>query len=328
MWSSIEEMIEFYSELSPEERLRVEQHVQQHPELVPLLDEAKAFTALLGQARLLQADPPSDEALAYYVATRHVSPHPLSAPFDEAFARLESRLTDDASLRARYAEQVRRMAVLEANTDPVRQFEQLSGHSLGPPLSDRPAPDAEAPTEAFAAPEAAPAAPAIHRLWRQVGRWAVAAVFLVVALYGSLGAVSHFSQSDLDRLAALPPAALQAQNLQMRSGEPVPDYVSSDELHERALSLLQEARTHTLGLFPRYDQATLNEAAGLLQRVVDQEEANSPLRSEAYFLMAKIRLARKNVDGAKVALHAVIEGSGWKASEAQALLDDLEKLSN
>ena len=116
--------------------------------------------------------------------------------------------------------------------------------------------------------------------------------------------------------------------MQMRSGDLVPNYVTSDELHTRALSLLEESRTQTLGLFPRYDQATLREAAALLQRVIAQEDENSALRSQAYYLLAKIRLAQKNVDGAKVALHAVIDGPGWKAPEAQTLLDELEKLSN
>lgn len=321
-------MIEFYSELSPEERLQVEHYVQQHPELVPQLEEAKAFTALLGEARLLRADPPGDEALAYYIATRHVSPHPLPASFEEAFGRIEDQLTDDASLRARYAEQVRRMAVLEAQTDPVRQFEHLSGRRLSPAPDETLPLDTDAPKDDVLGAEAAPAAPVIHRLWRHAGRWAAAAVFLVVALYGSLGVVSHFSQSDLDRLAVLNSSEYQAETMQMRSGELVPDYVTSDELHVQALSLLEESRTSTLGLFPRYDQATLREAAGLLQRIVDQEEDTSALRSEAYYLLAKIRLAQKNVDGARVALQAVLEGPGWKVAEAQALLDDLEKLSN
>ena len=318
----MEDKILFYSELTPEERLEVEHHVQQHPEMRPLLEEAKAFTAVLGDARLVRADPPGDEALSYYIATRHVSRQPLPAPLHEAFAGIEEKLTDDAALRTRYAELVRRMAVLEATTDPVQQFERLSGRRLPRTSHEALAPeaaDAEAPTVKR---------PVIHQLWWHVGRWAVAAVFFGVAVYGSLGLVSHFSQSDLDRLAALSPSAIEAQELQMRGGDPVPNYVTSEELRNRALSLLQEARTHTLGLFPNYDQATLNEAADLFQRVINQEDNTSHLRSDAYFMLAKIRLAQKNVDGAKVALHAVLEGSGWKTVEAQALLDDLEGLSN
>ena len=276
---------------------------------------------MLGEAQLLRADPPGDEALAYYVATRHVSSHPLPAPFDEAFGRIEDRLTDDAALRARYAEQVRRMAVLEAQTDPVRQFEHLSGHRL--------VPEAEAPDGDLGnADVAAPTAPVIHRLWRDVGRWAAAAVFLVGALYGSLGIVSHFSQSDLDRLAALDASAYEVQEVQMRSGVTSPDYASSEERYKQALQLLHQSRMHTLGLFPRYDQGHLAEASALLEQVVAQDPENSPLRSEANYLLAKVRLAQKNVDGARVALHAILDGPGWKTPEAQALLDDLDNLSN
>ncbi len=321
----MEDKILIYSELTPEEQREVERHVQEHPEMRPLLEEAKAFSALLGDARLLRADSPGDEALSYYIATRHVSREPLPPSLHEAFAGIEEKLTDDAALRTRYAELVRRMAVLEATTDPVKQFEQLSGRSLPGAVPEALVSEADEPAEAEVP---VPKRAVIHRLWWHAGRWAVAAVFFGVAVYGSLGLVSHFSQSDLDQLAAL--STIEVQDFQMRggSGEPVPDLVSSEELRDRAVLLLQEARTHTLGLFPHYDPATLSEAADLLQRVVEQEPETSTLRSDAYFLLARVRLAQKNVDGARAALHAVINGSGWKAVEAQALLNDLERLLN
>ncbi len=64
MWSSIEEKIMFYHELSPEEQRDLEQHVRGHPEMAPLLEETQAFAALLQEAHLLHAAPPGDEALA------------------------------------------------------------------------------------------------------------------------------------------------------------------------------------------------------------------------------------------------------------------------
>ena len=88
MWSSIEEKIMFYNELSPEEQRDVEQHVREHPELAPLLDEAQAFAALLQEAHLLHADPPRrrsprllhchaarEPAPVTGVASRGVCPH-------------------------------------------------------------------------------------------------------------------------------------------------------------------------------------------------------------------------------------------------------------
>ena len=294
-------------------------------DLLPGLEEAGAFRALLEEARLLRADPPGDEALAYYRATRQVSPHPVPASLHEAFARIGARLSEDASLRARSETLSRRMAALEAAGDPVEQFERLTGHRL--PRGPQPAP--EEPAEVVAASETAtpaPGRPAILRLWGQAGRWIVAAVVLLVALYGALALVSHLAQSDLKRLAVLEGAAFDGEGLRMRSGVTPPDYTSSEARYRQALPLLRDARKHTLGLFPRYDQRLLSDAAILLERVAAQEPAASPLRSEAQYLLAKVRLAQEDAEGAKAALRAVLSGSGWRVPEARALLEQIDAL--
>ncbi len=305
----------FYHELSPEEQRELEQHVREHPEMAPLLEEAQAFAALLQEAHLLHAAPPGDEALAYYIATRHVSRHPLPASLQETFARIESRLSADASLRTRYEALAGRMATLEAASDPVHQFERLSGHRIAPAAQPAPATLSEA-----VAPPAV-----IYRLWRGVGQWAAAAVVFCLVFYGALAFVSQRSRSDLDRLAAF--EDFEAEGQRMRGGARPLDEVSSEELYEGAMEQLRSARKHTLGLFPHYDQERLNKAAGLLRRVVAQDSQESSLRAEANFLLAKIHLAQQDAGGARAALQAVLVGSGWKAPEAQRLLEKLEALS-
>ena len=235
----MEDQILLYSELPPEEQRAVEEHVAQHPELLPALEEARAFRALLHEARLLRADPPGDDALAYYLATREVSPHPVPAPLGEAFARIEARMTTDALLRARYETLSRRMAGLEAASDPIEHFERLSGHRL--PRASRPAPGEQ--TEVVASETATPvmSRPAIHRLWGQARRWISVAVVFLVALYGALALVSHRSQSDLERLAAFEGLVFDGEGLRMRSGVTHPGYASSEELYRRAVPLLREA---------------------------------------------------------------------------------------
>ena len=320
----MEDKILLYSELPPQEQRAVEEHVARHPELLPTLEEAKAFKALLHEALLLCADPPGDEALAYYLATRHISPHPVPASLREAFAHIEARLTDDASLRAHYEVLSSRMAALEAASDPVEQFERLTGHRL--PRLSRPAPGQRAEVVASEAASLATSRPVILRLWGQAGRWIAAAVVFLVALYGALALMSHLSQSDLERLAALESAAFDGEGLRMRSGVTPPSYASSEALYRQALPLLHEARKHTLGLFPRYDQRLLSDAAVLLERVVAQDPAASPLRSEAYYLLAKVRLAQGDAEGAKAALRTVLSGTGWRVPEARTLLEQLEAL--
>ena len=329
MWSNIEEQLLFYSELTPEERLQVDQQVQQHPELIAQLEAAKAFAALIKDAQLLQANPPGDEALAYYIATHRVSRQPLSAPLQEAFGRIEAALANDATLRARYVELVRRMATLEAASDPISQFEQLSGHQL-PQTSyeaellngeeNTPSP---VPFEIMKPPDRRPV---LRRLWVR-GRLAMAAVTLGVVLYGSLGLVSHFSQSDLDRLVDLDEEMFALDDTRVRGDAGADDQDTADALYKRALPLLREARITILGLFPHYNAASLLEAADLLERVVQKEEEYSILRAEANYFLAQIRLAQKNTEGAKVALQAVIDGPGLWVREAQTQLDEINALT-
>ena len=326
MWSSIEEQLLYYSELTPAERLHVDQQVQQRPELIALLEEAKAFSVVLDEAQQLHTFPPSDEVLAYFIATRRVSRHPIPDSLQDAFDRIDEKVAGDASLRTRYAELVRRMTELEAASDPVQQFAQLSGHQLSLPTQDAALQngDDQSNERTRVLPVHAERSPVIYRIWTHAGRWAVAAIVFGMVLYGSLALVSRFSQSDLDRLAVLDPSLLQAPDFPMRGGESSADATSPDALYHHALSILREARTHTLGLFPYYDTARLREAGDILERVVDLEDPASTLRSEANYVLAEVRLAQKNVDGARVALQAVLNGSGLKAEEAQLLLDQID----
>ena len=320
----MEDKILLYSELPPQEQRAVEEHVARHPELLPALEEARAFKALLHEALLLRVDPPGDEALAYYLATRHVGPHPVPASLGEAFARIEARLTADTSMRARYEVLRHRMAALEAASDPVEQFEHLTGHQL--PCLPRPAPGQRAEVAASETATPTTGRPAILRLWGQAGRWIAAAVILLMILYGVLALVSRLSQSDLERLAAFEGSAFEGEGLRMRSGVTPLGYASSEDLYRQALPLLREARKHTVGLFPHYDQQLLSDAAVLLERVVAQDPAASPLRSEAYYLLAKVRLAQRDAERAEAELRAVLSGSGWRVPEARALLEQLEVL--
>src|SRR5690606_39075418 len=88
----VEEQIMMYSVLVPEERQVLDAYVVDHPELVPLLEEAKSWTALFQEARMLRDAEPGDEALAYLVVTRRMSRHPLPRRLEQTFRALESRV--------------------------------------------------------------------------------------------------------------------------------------------------------------------------------------------------------------------------------------------
>lgn len=126
----VEEQIMMYSVLVPEERQVLDAYVVDHPELVPLLEEAKSWTALFQEARMLRDAEPGDEALAYLVVTRRMSRHPLPRRLEQTFRALESRVAAQPALQARVATLSRRLAALEAASDPVSQFEALTGYRL------------------------------------------------------------------------------------------------------------------------------------------------------------------------------------------------------
>ena len=83
---------------------------------------------MLREARLLLEPEPRDEALSYFIVTSALSRHPLPARLQPVFADLEARVASQPALQARVAALTRRMDELEAASDPVAQFESLTGH--------------------------------------------------------------------------------------------------------------------------------------------------------------------------------------------------------
>lgn len=314
MHDSIKDKILLYPHLSPEGRRQVEQYVASHPEFEAMLEESKDVEAVLRAARFLDEDPPSDEALAYYVATRRMTRHVAPPALRDAFARIEARLRKEPSLRARCEELDRRLAALEAGTDAAEQFERLTGHTVEPLLEsapERPAPAADRTS--------------LRRLLYLGLR--VAAVLLVgLIAYGALWQVSRQMQPTLQQVAAFTAKDFEMLGVRMRGAKPATPAVTPDALYQQALPFLQSARTTTLGLFPRYDQDDLAQAADLLDRAVAQEQEGTVLHLEATYLLGKIHLLQGDISGARAALQTVAARQDWRAEDAAALLDRIELL--
>jgi hypothetical protein len=96
----------------------------------------------------------------------------------------------------------------------------------------------------------------------------------------------------------------------------------------RYLGLLREARSTSVGLFPRFDPGKLEEAELRLARVIGLEEENSYLALEAYYFSGIAKLARHDVSGAYDAFQQVIAGSGQKTPQARQLVAELELLES
>jgi len=111
-----------------------------------------------------------------------------------------------------------------------------------------------------------------------------------------------------------------------RGPAPSSDTVQVQTVYLEALSVLQEARTSTLGLFPRFDPERTTEAEQLLTQVAERTPPTSFLALEAQFYLGKVNLAQGQVDAARTHFRRVVKQDGRKAEEARRILARLQEL--
>ncbi|MFB6249949.1 MAG: tol-pal system YbgF family protein [Salinibacter sp.] len=328
----VEEQILSYPQLPEVEKQAVEAYVEDHPEWAPLLRDVRALESA---ARGANVDPaaPDDPLLAAYVVARHPETDTESPALGEAFEALERRMDEDAVLRERVDAARRRLRSAEAEVDPVSQFEELTGHALPAAETapaDAPMDDAPAADRADRAP-ASPSKSLVDRVMalplavRGIG----AVAGLLLGTYAVLFAASTASQSTLDRLAAVDVSSQMVESYystNTRSATaPTADTTRAGPLYLDALATLRDARTSTLGLFPRYDGDALERAEAQLKKVLDRTEQDSFLALEAQFYLGKAYLAQGRVDAARARFKAVVEREGRRAQEARRILETLRK---
>lgn len=316
----IEDKIPLYPLLDAAERADVETYVEAHPEWKAVLKEARALDGLLEGARLLYRDPAGDEALAYYLAHHHVDPHEPKPALRRAFEHIEQQLEQHPDLRERQQRMQERLKELEAASDPVAQFERLTGRSLDEAehLSE-PAPvRKDRPSRQHAR---------VHVLHSRWMHWSVAAGLAVVTLYVVLLLVSRATQPDLERLAVVEADDLQAYStLRLRgTTDFASDTTTADQLFLHAVELLDAAYDSHLGLFPSYDDAQVDSAATLLEEVIELESPESFVRLEAYYFLGKARLAQNRPEEARAALQQVVDQRGPRIGEAEAIIAELKQ---
>lgn len=280
----LSERIDSFPDLAPEERAGLEAEIRaRRPELLPDFEAAQRLSDVIEAARRA---PPVDP-LATLLAAEYENT--LTDVQQAALDDVRARMADDPDLRARYEALAERLTML-APPNPAAEFARLRA----------------------AAPR--PAA-TIHVLRPQLIRYALAACFIGLALYGALGIASRASQSELDRIVAFDPdeAGPGALSATVR-GEARP--VSPAEAYAAGLRALADARHTTLGLFPRYDAALLAEAEARLQTAVNTEAAGTLLSYEAAFFLGKVRVARGDLAGGREAFAYVASSGGARAEEA------------
>ncbi|MEL6615074.1 MAG: hypothetical protein AAFQ43_05020, partial [Bacteroidota bacterium] len=198
---------------------------------------------------------------------------------------------------------------------PLAQFERLTGHTLGPAPEDR-ALEAQgdgAPADGRAraltvALDRASAPPPRTRLWRRV-----AALGMVLIVGYSIA----FATS-----AALVPERAQMAEITDVEATFRPVRSEASDAYAEALDVLTDARRTTLGLFPRYDNATLDRAAEQFADIA-HDDPRGAFGEEASLAIGRIRLLQGRGDDARVALESVEARRSYRAPEASRLLDYL-----
>lgn len=300
--------------LSREEQQQVMQEVHQAAEWQELLQAVQSITPLLQALHVRLEEPMSEELLVFYLVTRRFSMHPLPLSLAVLFARLEAHLEADPAVRQRSEEIAQRLEELAGKFDALAHFELLTGRKLvqNAMASKLPAPSLES--------RGAPDRPAQQPLRRTAWRWIERAAFGIVALsvgYGVLFWWTHAKQPELERLGFIPPAQLTVESYR---GEVAPAAIEAEQHYQEALWLLRAAYHSFLGLFPRYDATRLAQAESLVVLVVAADPFSVSLRQEAQWLLAKVRLLRHDVQGARQALQEVADQEGPYAEEARRLL--------
>ncbi|MFK7847805.1 MAG: hypothetical protein AB8G77_21110, partial [Rhodothermales bacterium] len=145
---NIEDRILNYGLLPAEEQQVVDQYVLGHPEFASMLDEVKALYALVDRSELQKTDRLQDTALAYYIAQAHLATKEIpTAEMTLAYNKLKHQIEHDEDVRTRYDAIKSRMAEIANQSDPLAQFEKLSGHTIdniplpakGPVVGSKPA---------------------------------------------------------------------------------------------------------------------------------------------------------------------------------------------
>lgn len=326
---NVEEQILSYPHLSVDRQREVEVYVEEHPEWAPLLRDVRGLESFVRGGADEGGETSLDVLLTAYVVVRHVQERgEVSTALERLFEALEERLKNEPELRERVDAIRHRLERAEARLDPVSHVEELTGHSLAPEENQ-----ASASSEARSASEtnASERAPTVA-LFDWIGRLPLAvrgvgaAVVLLFGTYAALFVASEASQSTLGRLAAVDVSTQMVESYystNTRGALPSADTLTADGLYLEALSTLRDARTSTLGLFPRYDSTALEEAETKLKRVLDQTESGSFLALEVQFYLGKVALAQERVEAARDRFEMVVKREGRLAEDARRILQTL-----
>ena len=299
--------------LTDREKLELEAQVANHAEYRSLLKDSKAVHALLGEAGVFAKDSDDEIALAYLVAHNQVASGGAPDVLQKAYNQLQHKIETMPEAKERYLQVRGRMEEIAMTSDPLTQFEQLTGYNTDQDFAEvNEVRDFKG--QHYAGDRASVRGPGVQggvrsRSWTRL-------VLAGCVLLLSLG--YYFNR--VDRGAFTPADILLVHEIVEKRGlDEFQKPVSPDVVFTFAQRAVYESQNVWLGLYYTFDQERLKGAEELLVRV-RQDPLSSPfLLEESTYLLAKVYLAQRDFQRATTLLDELISLRGRRLKEAKAL---------
>lgn len=310
---NIEKDIWRYGQLPEEMQQKIELFVRENPAYSGVLEQVKTLYEIIPQSFVFTAEPVDDDALSYYIANQYLGQaHDLPQVLRIGYDTMKARIDGDPALHARYEALRHRMEHIAGHSDPLEQFEALTGHRLEDPPK----------TIGGYAGDRSSSAPvgASSRRWPSSvarGTWA-----LLILLIGAWG----YYENRTARLAFTDHAlfSINNTNATFRSDEAARINASLDHQFVYGQFALEESQHHWLGIYYTFDHEQLELAEIYFKNVLNAPDKELVDRSN--FFLGKIALAKGNVAEARSYLQDAATGEATFANNAASLLGKLPAL--
>ena len=307
------EKIWSYGSLSDRERADVEKFVSVNEEYAPLLEDSKRLHALFEQAGVFASDSSDTIALAYLVAHDQLASGVAPGILEKAYERLYNKIETMPHALDRYTKVRERMEEVAESSDPISQFELLSGFSVDLDYSE--SEDRRRPREnRFVKDRPSVKRRSMRSLVPFRARASLVLIGCMLVFYIS------YSTNRIARNAFTSSDVLLIDVIVEKRG--VDDYakpVSPDVVFTFAQRALYESQKVWFGIYYSFDQQKLKEAEELLLRVRNNPSSSSFLLEESTYLLAKVYLAQKSYSEAAILLDELITMRSRRLEEALQL---------
>lgn len=324
---NFEEKVYSYGMMSPDEQQRINLFVLKHPEYAETLEEVKELYSLLQKAQIMQDKMPDDVALAYYVAQENLQSASVPDGMAAVYAKLKEQVESNVEVFEQYQAIKKRMEAVAAQSNPLAEFERLTGVDVGgmPRV-------AKVPSFQNGKKERPPL---VRERSLTDSRWARASLYTLAAI--GIAFLFILQDNRVAKMAYLDPVAFHQSHVSAlrgaessnggevsASGES--EAIKRSELRVRfdqGLEMMYQSQKTKLSLFYAHDLDMLKKAEDQFTDILQAEVSGVLLKDEVSFVLAKIYIAQHRFDEARVLLREVAHPRGSLAGEANLLLEKL-----